>query len=96
MKETYNYEASEGNVLLGVPYDLRYLDYDSPEAIEEIANAVIAADTEPDWALSAFNCEYKEYCEIAYSRKAEIDAAWREVHPEPSGSGSGSNEEGAA
>ena len=83
MKETYNYEASEGNVLLGVPYDLRHLDYDSPEAIEEIANAVIAAEPEPDWALSAFKCEYKEYCEIAYSRKAEIDAAWREAHPQP-------------
>lgn len=83
MKETYNYEASEGMILLGVPADLRQLDYASAADMAVIEQAVIAGDDKPDLTPRAFNAEFKEYAEITLSSASAIMAAWEAAHPEP-------------
>ena len=83
MKETYNYEASEGMILLGVPADLRNLDYASAADMAVIEQAVIAGDDKPDLTPRCFNAEFKEYAEISLEKASEIQAAWQEEHPEP-------------
>ena len=83
MKETYNYEASEGMILLGVPADLRQLDYASAADMAVIEQAVIAGDDKPDLTPRCFNAEFKEYAEITLSSASAIMSAWQAEHPEP-------------
>ena len=83
MKETYNYEASEGMILLGVPADLRQLDYASAADMAVIEQAVIAGDDKPDLTPRCFNAEFKEYAEITLSSASAILSAWQAAHPEP-------------
>ena len=83
MKETYNYEASEGMILLGVPADLRQLDYASAADMAVIEQAVITGDDKPDLTPRAFNAEFKEYAEITLSSASAIMSAWQAEHPEP-------------
>ena len=83
MKETYNYEASEGMILIGVPQDLRDLNYDSAEDMAQIKQAVIVGDDKPDLTARAFNADYKEYAEITLEEGKEVEDAWNEAHPLP-------------
>ena len=92
MKETYNYEASEGMILLGVPADLRQLDYASAADMAVIEQAVIAGDDKPDLTPRAFNAEFKEYAEITLSSASAIMSAWQAAHPEPEVSESDDND----
>ena len=81
MKQTYNYEASEGMILIGVPQQLRDLNYDSAEDMAQIKQAVIVGDAQPDLTPRAFNADYKEYAEITLEEGKEVEAAWNEAHP---------------
>lgn len=83
MKQTYNYEASEGMILIGVPQDLRDLNYDSAEDMAQIKQAVIVGDDKPDLTPRAFNADYKEYAEITLEEGKAVEAAWNEAHPMP-------------
>ena len=83
MKETYNYEASEGMILIGVPQDLRDLNYDSASDMAQIKQAVIVGDDKPDLTPRAFNADYKEYAEITLEEGKAVEAAWHEAHPLP-------------
>ena len=80
MKETYNYEASEGMILLAVPADLRQLDYASAADMAVIEQAVIAGDDKPDLTPRAFNAEFKEYAEITLEKGEEVYKSWQEAH----------------
>ena len=82
MKQTYNYEASEGMILIGVPQDLRDLNYDSAEDMAQIKQAVIVGDDKPDLTPRAFNADYKEYAEITLEEGKAVEAAWNEAHPQ--------------
>ena len=86
MKQTYNYEASEGMILIGVPQDLRDLNYDSAEDMAQIKQAVIVGDAAPDLTPRAFNADYKEYAEITLEEGKAVEAAWHEAHPMPEAS----------
>lgn len=83
MKETYNYEASDGMILLGVPVELRELNYSSAEDMAQIKQAVIVGDDKPDLTPRAFNADYKEYAEITLEEGKEVEDAWNEAHPQP-------------
>ena len=83
MKETYNYEASEGMILIGVPQHLRDLNYDSASDMAQIKQAVIVGDDKPDLTPRAFNADYKEYAEITLVEGKAVEAAWNEAHPLP-------------
>ena len=83
MKETYNYEASEGMILIGVPQQLRDLNYDSASDMAQIKQAVIVGDDEPDLTPRALNADYKEYAEITLVEGKEVEDAWNEAHPLP-------------
>ena len=100
MKQTYNYEASEGMILIGVPQDLRDLNYDSAEDMAQIKQAVIVGDDKPDLTPRAFNADYKEYAEITLEEGKAVEAAWNEAHPlmeaEPSESSEGDDNNGSA
>ena len=95
MKETYNYEASEGMILIGVPQDLRDLNYDSAEDMAQIKQAVIVGDDKPDLTPRAFNADYKEYAEITLDEGKAVEAAWNEAHPLPEPEPSEEGEESA-
>jgi hypothetical protein len=83
MKETYNYEASDGMILLGVPQELRELDYASATDMETIKQAVINGEEKPDLTPRAFNADYKEYAEITLEEGKDVSDAWKEAHPQP-------------
>ena len=86
MKETYNYEASEGMILIGVPQPLRDLNYDSASDMAQIKQAVIVGDDKPDLTPRAFNADYKEYAEITLEEGKAVEDAWNEAHPLPEAS----------
>ena len=84
--QRYNYEASEGMILIGVPQDLRDLNYDSESDMAQIKQAVIVGDDKPDLTPRAFNADYKEYAEITLVEGKAVEAAWNEAHPLPEAS----------
>ena len=94
MKETYNYEASEGMILIGVPQQLRDLNYDSASDMAQIKQAVIVGDDKPDLTPRAFNADYKEYAEITLEEGKAVEAAWNAAHPQPEPEPSESANEG--
>ena len=93
MTKTVNYKAADGFVLCWIPEELRPINILAQW--NELKDMLADKETLINFPRRVFNGVEDEYVDILPYQADEIEAEWRDRHPEPNPDDSGTTEETA-